>query len=231
MKFYGGYTFSWPDCLEDLEPWTHGVVVTPRYIDRMMRDRRRTLRRFPTILDNGAWAAYQKGESQTLEETLASMEYASKRLGYTLKFVVVPDVVGDADASMELVLRALPLMASWHPKKRLLVVQEGADLGSLIELVEAGHAGGLFVGGADKDWKKDITCAIRALTDTVYLHVGRIATVDQLEWASRVGVHSFDNTTFLRKNHSNVNCDHLSRVAQFCERRDEQSTPTSFRWR
>jgi 7-cyano-7-deazaguanine synthase len=218
MKYFAGYTFGWPGCWRGYRPFVHGAVVTPRYAKRLARERLNRGDDSAIILDNGAWPAYQKGETLSVEDQLDAMYEAERELG-ALAWIVMPDVVGDSVASEAAFSEAIGLSGDrWPGKMRLRVVQDGANLDEMIACIQKGEAGGLFVGGKDKAWKLATACQLAR--SGIYVHVGRIASETELAICAEAGVSSFDNTTFMRRQHCNVAVDYGIRLAQSCERNE-----------
>lgn len=143
-------------------------------------------------LDNGAWTAFQQQRPWDEDKFLRLCE----SLGDGADFVVVPDVVGDRDATLELVGRWLERLGN-VAKRRLIAVQDGmtrADVESLL-----GDNVGLFVGGST-DWKLATLADWAALASSrgAWCHVGRVNTSRRIHMCGRAGVHSFDGTSVTR---------------------------------
>lgn len=230
IMYFGGFTFGWPKCLDDTEPWCYGCVFTPRYADRIARKAREGEH---LVLDNGAWPAardlkkLQKDDPsltiddvQTLEEQLQDMHEAVETVGEDrIRWIVVPDVVGDAEASWERSMKAMPELFQYGREKLLLPIQNGQDPW---EVAFMAHPGGVFIGGKTtkktKQWKFDQVRAFNALPWNVYTHIGRISSEDHIAKAKRLGVDSFDTTTFLRSYGWNAKQDFVPRLKKHCKK-------------
>lgn len=218
LKYFAGYSFGWPKCVEDIKPWVHGVVVTPRYTDKLRGEKDASGDKTPVIIDNGAWSAYLSGTPLGMREQLEGLHRVSDAFE-EVQFVITPDVVGDPVESLNRIQSALPLMDRWRPSQRLLVVQDGADIRELMSFIEAGKAGGLFVGGKSQQWKLATTKEIRQYCSDVYLHVGRVSSRRAMREVANAGADSIDNTSFTRKTKNNVNADYELRLRLYCERK------------
>lgn len=185
MRLY--YTGGSPDNLrkarEHAPSHTHAYGWTPQKM---------TPHDAPYFLDNGAFSHKFDGELwvATLEEALTEMPTEPD-------FVVLPDVPGDAEATIEkhrqwLYDEPLPLGAG--EIMRYWVIQPGLPIDEQIDAVEGCQ--GVFVGGT-KRW-------LRAHGDEVVqeararglrTHVGNPGGEDGLVWAYQTGFDSADTTT------------------------------------
>jgi hypothetical protein len=142
----------------------------------------------PYALDNGAYAAFLRGER--LNES--AFYRAVDRFGEHADFVVLPDIVCGGPASLELSLSALEKLADL-PAGKLIAVQNGFTWDDVKAFVSADV--GIFVGG-DTDWKINTLsywgehCAQAG----VYMHVGRVNSVKRLRICAAAGAHSFDGS-------------------------------------
>lgn len=152
-------------------------------------------RRAPWALDNGAFKAWR---SKTALDTNA-LEFALHRRAFAARtpppdFVVVPDVVGNAPATLSLAREWIPRLSDIAGAAPLaLVVQDGmteADVEPLLALV-----GVLFVGGSTAwKWGTARTWATLARRSGRKLHIGRAGTPRLVAMAKGVGADSIDSS-------------------------------------
>lgn len=113
--------------------------------------------------------------------------------GYWLKFVTVPDVVGDHHGTMALFRAWLPAL-----RKRDLPVAFVAQDGVSDATVPWGDIDALFIGGTTR-WKEGQTAArlIRSakLRDK-WVHVGRANSDRRIVYMHALGADSFDGTKY-----------------------------------
>lgn len=146
----------------------------------------------PYFLDNGAYTDSFDGEAwvEMIDKALTEMPTRPD-------FVVMPDVYGDAEATIDrhrewLYDRPLPLRSGELP--RYWVLQPGLPIGEQFEAVEGCQ--GVFVGGPRR-WKRAHGAEIVAEAEQRGLrtHVGNPGGEDGLVWAYKVGFDSVDTTT------------------------------------
>lgn len=103
-------------------------------------------------------------------------------------FVVVPDCVGDANATLALWTEWTPQITGWplafvaQDKQEYLPYPPGCTW--------------IFIGGTD-DFKLGVggrVCIERALAEGKYVHVGRVNSKKRYQMFERMGVHSCDGT-------------------------------------
>lgn len=145
---------------------------------------------FPYAIDNGAWTAHQQGRSFDV----GAFERVVDSLGAGADWIVVPDVVCDAAASLRLTESWLQRLAEY----RLLVAVQN---GMTHEDVRAwlGPRVGIFVGG-DSEWKERTARYWGALSRerSCWLHVARVNTVRRIAICAEAGADSFDGTSVTR---------------------------------
>jgi hypothetical protein len=144
----------------------------------------------PWAADNGRYAS---PEEYTDAGYLAWLERWRPAAGRCL-FATAPDVVGDAEATLELSLPMLrPIRAAGYPVA--LVAQDGLEaLPVPWEQIDA-----LFIGGTTA-WKLGEAAhelATQALARGLHVHMGRVNSLRRLRLARAMGCHSVDGT-FLR---------------------------------
>lgn len=146
-------------------------------------------RRAPWFLDNGAFAAWRAGKSfdaTAFERALAMSSSVATRP----EWVVVPDVVGDAAAT-------IALAREWLPRLRALgfrcalAVQDGMTPETFPLW---GEIDVIFVGGTLK-WKLANAHAwsVAAHEHGVELHIGRVGSARRVEWAASILADSIDS--------------------------------------
>jgi hypothetical protein len=140
---------------------------------------------FPYGLDNGAWTYHQKGVSFNVDKYLRAVD----RMGRRADWIVMPDRVADAAATLELV-------DEWWPRLRgagllLLALQDGMRESDVDARLRPGV--GLFLGGSD-DYKEQSArhWGAFARARSLYFHVGRVNTVRRISIMQEAGAHSVD---------------------------------------
>ncbi|MFW5896409.1 MAG: hypothetical protein ACOCUA_03400 [archaeon] len=188
MRLY--YTGASPDNLrkarEHAPSHTHGYGWTPQKM---------TPHDGPYFIDNGAFSAHFEGELwvRTLDEALTEMPTAPD-------FVVLPDVPGDARATIELHRewlydRPLPLRAG--EIMRYWVLQPGLPIERQFEAIEGCQ--GVFVGGSRRWLRAHGDQIVREARERgLRTHVGNPGGADGLVWAYRTGFDSADTTTIFQ---------------------------------
>ena len=144
----------------------------------------------PYALDNGAYGAWKNDapwDQGTFERALDWV--SSQTMGPM--WVVVPDVVGDADETMR-------SWEVWAPRIRergfelALAVQDGMTPKAVLEHTDPEV---IFVGGT-RDWKQHSMAGWTRSFGRV--HVGRVNGLRDLMACHRLGVESVDGTGFFR---------------------------------
>ena len=144
----------------------------------------------PFALDNGAWSAFVKGKPFDAH----AYRWAIGRIGAQAAWTVIPDVVGDAAAT-------LSLADQWWPEllhlPLMLAVQDGME-GSLPKIKQWLDRGltGLFVGGST-EWKIrtiPLWCSL-AQASGALCHVARVNSVRRLKLCLDSGAHSIDGSS------------------------------------
>jgi hypothetical protein len=164
-----------------------GSMVTPPHISRIAG---------AFALDNGAWAHRDEPEwwvARGEAQFLSAMRRVSGEHRTPL-FVVCPDVVGDARATLNRWPRYAETIRL-HGFVAALALQDGMRTGD----VERCAPDALFLGGST-DWK---LATMRywgdvARTRTLWYHVARVNTVRRIDMACDAGAHSCDGTAIAR---------------------------------
>jgi len=142
-------------------------------------------------LDNGAWTAFQQGG----EFDVPAFEKAVALLGRGADWIVVPDRVADARASLAMAEEWLPRLSGTAPL--LLAVQDGmteSDVGPWL-----GPSCGLFLGGST-EWKLETMRRWGKIARArgCYYHVARVNSLRRLARAHESGADSIDGTSASR---------------------------------
>lgn len=196
LEYWAGYTFSMP--LGDQWKWCRGVVLTPRYARRAAKE----CRGLPVMMDNGAFAAWKNGVALPFSEHMSQLIGGIETLGRTPERIILPDIVADGAASFARSKKSIELLAARYGLNRLwLPIQEGMDVHEAMRVAK--NMGGIFIGGATKQWKLDVVRYLRWYNKTIPVHIGRLSKPQELAEAVYVGANSFDTTTFMRQQHIN----------------------------
>lgn len=150
-------------------------------------------------LDNGAFAAWRKGQPFPEEGFLKLL--ARPTPDNPPDFVVCPDKVAGGLDSLRFSQiwrgRVSALGYDWMPW--YLAVQDGMDGASVVDELATGRWAGLFIGGTMRwkyataeDWVRI------AHKRGLKVHIGRTPQVDDLVWAERIGADSCDSTSWAR---------------------------------
>lgn len=149
----------------------------------------------PYFVDNGAWGGHFDGEVW-----LSTLERALTEMPTEPDFIVLPDVPGDARATIDahrewLYDRPLPLRSG--EVMRYWVLQPGLPIPEQFDAIEGCQ--GVFVGGS-KRWLRAHGAAIvaEAQERDLRTHVGNPGGADGLVWAYRTGFDSADTTTIFQ---------------------------------
>jgi hypothetical protein len=185
MRLY--YTGASPDNLrkarEHAPSHVHGAGWTPQKM---------TDHDVPYFVDNGAYTSSFDADAyyETLDRALTEMPSSPD-------FFVLPDVYGDANATIDrhrewLYDRKLPVGSG--EVMRYWVLQPGRPIEDQFDLLEG--CKGVFVGGPQR-WKRAYGSKIVAEAGKRDLrtHVGNPGGADGLLWAYRTGFDSVDTTT------------------------------------
>jgi hypothetical protein len=136
----------------------------------------------PIALDNGAWTAHQSGEPL---DFVAFAGFVS-RWARLARWVVAPDVVGDARATLALAEEWVPRLRSLCPV--LVAAQDGMTDAD----VRAVGADGVAIGGST-EWK-EAAIRDRSWRSLPILHVLRVNTMARVRACRLLGADSCDGT-------------------------------------
>lgn len=173
-----------------------GVLSSPRCVYRDAHDKG-----FQWAADNDAYLAWDEARYRAMLETIADIEGCL--------FVTAPDVVGDAEATLDLFsqwerdLGELPIA---------LVAQDGLE--KIDErLIPWKKIQALFIGGTTR-WKMGNAArslGTEAKRRGLWLHMGRVNTKGRVRYAQSIGCDSVDGTTY-----SMYRQTHLPWALQMC---------------
>lgn len=148
-------------------------------------------KRVPWFFDNGAFVDFNAGRPFDLDAWLRELDAAAAH-AVPPDFAVVPDVVAQGEASLELSLRWVD-----HVRERglapYLVVQNGHEAETIAPVLARFH--GVFVGG-DVRWKMATAASWCDFSHAhgKPCHVGRVGTAHRVRWAREIGADSIDSS-------------------------------------
>lgn len=183
-------TSAHPTMLEHAHP-NHGRLLTPRHYSAAASTAAAGI---PWAADNDCFQGLTMHEYDAMLSTIAGVPGCL--------FVTVPDVVGDAPATVRQWIR-------WQsaPRRRALplafVAQNGCEHG----LVPPWFTfDALFLGGTD-DYKfsqeaRELVAAAKAAGK--WIHVGRVNSERRIKWAAELGADSIDGTGWARWRTANL---------------------------
>jgi len=149
-------------------------------------------RHLPYALDNGAFGAFSRGDDFDAEAFTDLLEWAAAQAIEPL-WVVVPDVVGDAKATLEKWQREAAGVRDRFGFRLALAVQDGMRPSDVRELKLEPDV--IFVGGSTR-WKWESLPGWCATHPRV--HVGRCNRPEALYRCAALGVESCDGTGWFR---------------------------------
>lgn len=148
---------------------------------------------FRFAIDNDAWRSYQ----QKIPFDGEAFEGLVERLGCAADFVVLPDIVGGGNESLEFSL-------SWLPKLRLirhllLPLQDGMTAHDVGMVLRQNPKVGLFLGGTTEFKEREMYAwGMVAHAWKRHYHVGRVNTARRIRLAAEAGADSIDGTSASR---------------------------------
>ncbi|MFP4599946.1 MAG: hypothetical protein ACLFVJ_16940 [Persicimonas sp.] len=221
IEHYGGYAFGWLAKAEQRNclPWVRAVVTTPKWAEKVARE---TPSDIPVMLDNGAYPAFRDGltpSEHSAASTWRKMSEAAEVLGDRIKWVIYPDVVGNACLTWKRIERSCRSLHWPFPRSKCLVpIQEKMCLVGAIRMATR-YGGGVFIGGDKRSWKFQTAKRLRALAPDLHIHIARISSDDHIEHARWMGASSFDTTTYYYGMGSAKRSDFATRLKRHCKRR------------
>ena len=136
---------------------------------------------FPYVLDNGCFTCWEPDE-------FVKMLFKTRECHKPL-WVCVPDVVGDAAATVELYETWASVVQAFG-YNLAFVAQDGMEPSDVPT-----NAVACFVGGTT-DWKLENAHKFKGVRP--WLHIGRVNTIKRLLWAKEIGADSIDGTGWFR---------------------------------
>ena len=207
-----------------------GVLLSPltvrdgRIVD--MSGHAQPITGLPFVIDNGVWSCHVAG----VEWTEAPMRRLVERIGLSQPggywreglgrgFLVLPDFVGDGQAS-------LARSIAWWTANRngwvsdcvatyLLAVQDGMTVAQVRDVLETYRISGVFVGGSTSwKWATVHDWAELGLDIGVTVHVGRVNSLRRAMLCRDLGISSFDGSSVSRY------ADTAPKLARACDGTD-----------
>lgn len=174
----------------------------------------------PYFLDNGAYADHFDPKAW-----VATVERALLEMPRSPDFLVLPDVYGDAAATIERHREWLyrrPMGVGSGQCMRYWVLQPGLPIDEQFAAIEGCQ--GVFVGGP-KRWKRAFGAQIvaQAQDRDLRTHVGNPGGADGLVWAYRIGFDSADTTTIFQNGYWHY-LDRLEAATEETARCDSRSS-------
>jgi hypothetical protein len=190
MKIYTGTAAG--DKFDTLVKHGLGVMISP---SPSFKPRVAFAKTF-CALDNGAFQCWRRGYPFIEKHFWDTMEDCY-RLGITLDFIVIPDIVAGGKASLDFSLKFREDKLS-TTTNLALAVQDGIAPKDL-DTFDIHGISTIFVGGTEK-WKWDTakSWADYAKAHHRKLHIGRCGTQAKISHASMIGADSVDSTSLAR---------------------------------
>lgn len=180
-------------------PGRLGVLLTP---DGWKGEGPRTV---PFVLDNGRYAVWSSGKEWSSKNFRTYLDRASE-IGYAPEWLVVPDVVGNALATLEEWEKWTPRLDSYG-WRLALAVQDGMTVDMAAKLDRAPDV--IFVGGTT-EWKWRY--AREWCSSFGRVHIGRVSTKRRLWMAQDCGAESSDSNVWRPiGRHIQELCDYLKK--------------------
>jgi hypothetical protein len=166
----------------------------------------------PYFLDNGAYKYFAK--KQPFNEDAFFQHLMKVALGIkTPEFVVIPDVVGNHEQTLEMWHYFYPKAIALKPKlKYAFVVQDGCQTKDVP--IETDF---VFIGGTDAFKKPALSDYSQAFPNKV--HVGRVNNLDFVFRCHELGITSVDGTGWFRSNHGKPTYMQLEIYFEYCQGR------------
>lgn len=199
VRVYVGQTRS-RAFIEQLNTAGIGECVTPGRLPPR--------RGFSWFYDTGAYSDWKRGRSfnylQFSRDLRAIRMWQERGVGRGIfkgqpmtapDFIVLPDVVGQGEASLEFSIDHLE-ETQRTGARCYLAVQDGVTPARILNVLGLfPSVKGLFVGGTTR-WKLETAaawCALGRRTGRA-VHIGRVGTLERIEWAQSIGATSIDSS-------------------------------------
>lgn len=141
-------------------------------------------------IDNGAWSSFVNNKQYDPRPFLNDVE----KYGVNADFIVIPDVVEDAVATLFAAEKWIPILNEY---RCLIVAQDGMKIQDLETFVADGV--GVFIGGSTVYKLKNIKPIAQLCNQyNVLCHVGRVNSIKRINICINNGAHSFDGSGFAR---------------------------------
>ena len=169
----------------------------------------------PYALDNGAYGCHLRGEEFKWEQFMHAVEWANQAVQKP-RWIVVPDVVGDAETTLRLWNRWSEILRSDASGIPLaLAVQDGMEPQDVSKLENQPDV--IFIGGST-EWKE---YSLESWTSHFpKVHVGRINGLRMLNRCEKAGAESCDGTGWFRGDE-----EQLQGLVEFLRRKAPLSRP------
>lgn len=159
----------------------------------------------PWILDNGAFVAYSRGERWDYIKWMECIDNVLRRDVPLPEFIILPDVMTDAEASYRRTARFLPY-AKGTGIPIAFAVQDGMTPDTAVPWAAKKDFDVLFIGGSDEFKERHADRFVsKAHEAGMDVHIGRPRDI---AWAHSIGADSADTTSIIR----NQSWDRLKRV-------------------
>ncbi len=136
----------------------------------------------PYAIDNGCFVEWNEVEFYKMLTKVLILK--NKPI-----FVVVPDVVGDAEGTFKM----------WHKHYRK-IKNMGFDLAFAcqdgLEIQDVPKAARVCFIGGSTEWKLENAHKFKGVRN--HLHIGRVSTKKRMIWSEKIGADSIDGTGFFR---------------------------------
>ena len=144
-------------------------------------------------LDNGAYNDFLKDTEFNGDRFIEMCKY----LGNGADWIVIPDIVGDGIETLKKAPKWIKKLRSLNLNTMLLIVwQDGITREDLVPFVKDGI--GVFVGGTDKKMEAIPMVSELCREYGVWCHVGRVNTMQRVQYCKRYKVKSVDGSGFSR---------------------------------
>ena len=146
-------------------------------------------------IDNGAFSSWMRGFPFMADHFRAHLSDAFKN-GINAEFIVCPDIVAGGKASLDFSMKWA--VGELLGARLALAVQDGMKP-THIDSSMLNHFTYIFVGGSvEWKWETVEEWVEFAHSKGKKIHVGRVGTLDKLNYCNSLGVDSVDSSSFAR---------------------------------